>query len=65
MHNESVHEGKKPFKCNDYSRKLDSNRHIRTDHEEKKPVKCNVCDKAFSLKANLRVHIGSVPKGTT
>ena len=41
------------------------NRYIRTVHEEKKPVKCNVCDKAFSLKANLRVHIGSVHKGKT
>ena len=48
VHKESVHEGMKPFKCNNYdasfSGKLDLNSNIRTVHEEKKPVKYNVCE---------------------
>ena len=47
-HVSSVHEGKKPFKCDfcDYScsRKGDMNRHVSTVYESKKSFKCGICD---------------------
>jgi uncharacterized Zn-finger protein len=56
-HIESVHEGKKPFKCNicdvTFFQKGDLTKHGKTVHEGKKPHKCNGCDKAFSQKGSL------------
>ena len=54
-HVESVHEGKKPFKCDicDYRDALKRgqiNRHVASVHEEKKPFKCDICDYNCSQK---------------
>ena len=47
-HIESVHEGKKPFKCETceytYSQKSHLNQHVAKVHEGKKPFKCQICD---------------------
>jgi uncharacterized Zn-finger protein len=63
-HIESVHIGKKPFKCNvcdvAFSRKLNLKGHIESVHKGKKPFKCNICDAAISRKQNLKGHIESV-----
>ena len=53
-HVASVHEKKKPFKCEfcDYkfSRKGDMNKHIVSVHEKKKLFKCEICDYNFFSK---------------
>ena len=63
-HIESVHEGKKKFKCQicDYSchTKCNMNRHISIVHEENKPFDCNICEKAFSSRHSIKHHIVSV-----
>jgi uncharacterized Zn-finger protein len=45
-HIASVHEGKKPFKCNicdtSFSQKVNLKRPIVSVHEGNKPVKCNI-----------------------
>ena len=46
-HTESVHRGKKPFKCNicdaAFARKQNLIGHIESVHGEMKPFKCNAC----------------------
>ena len=58
---ESVHEGKKPFKCNicdtAFSQKQKLNGHVKSVHEGMEPFKCNICDKAFSYKHTLKGHV--------
>ena len=48
LHVVSVHEGKKPFRCNicDYSCSQKSNMksHVTYVHEGQKPFKCDICD---------------------
>jgi uncharacterized Zn-finger protein len=65
-HIESVHKGKKPFKCNicHYTCSLKHNlrKHVESVHEGKKPFKCNICDASFSQKGDLNRHIASVHK---
>ena len=47
-HIASVHEGKKPFKCDisDYScfQKSSMSEHVTSVHEGKKSFKCDICD---------------------
>ena len=63
-HIASVHEGKKPFKCDKcevyFGLKYDLNLHIASVHEGKKPFKCEICDDQFELKHELNEHIASV-----
>ena len=63
----SVHEGKKPFKCDicDYncSQKSVMNRHVASVHQEKKPFKCNICDYSCFQKKDMKKHIASVHEG--
>ena len=63
-HIASVHDGKKPFKCNiceaSFPQKQNLNIHIASVHEGKKPFKCNSCDASFVSKHGLTVHIYSV-----
>ena len=53
-HIESVHKGKKSFKCNvcdtAFSEKSNLNGHIESVHDRKKPFRCNICDSSFSEK---------------
>ena len=61
---ETVHEGKKPFKCNicdsSFIHKGDLNRHMNSVHEGKKPFKCGTWDASFTAKQNLERHIESI-----
>ena len=61
---ESVHEGKKPFKCDhSVSQKGDLKVHIKSVHEEKKPFKkVNILVMQVLLKKNLNEHIEIVHK---
>ena len=56
-HVASVHEGKKPFKCDlcGYrgSDKGNLKRHVSSVHEGNKPFKCEICDYSCSLKDNM------------
>ena len=60
LHVESVHEGKKSFKCElcDYSctRKDNMKTHVASVHEKKKPFKCEMCDYCCSLRGDLNKH---------
>ena len=66
-HMKSVHQGEKPFKCNEcdlcFSRKDKFKRHIISVHVGENPFKCDVCDKNFSQKGGLKKHILSVHEG--
>ena len=66
-HIASVHENKKPFKCNicdaNFARKPYLKGHIASVHEGKKPYKCNICDTSFTRKENLNRHIALVHEG--
>ena len=61
---QSVHEGKKPFKCNicdtGFSYKGHLNVHFESVHNGKKPFKCNICDASFSRRDSLKRHNKSV-----
>ena len=63
-HNETVHEGKKPFKCSlcsqCFTRKNGMEKHISAVHEGKKPFKCTICDKSFGRKSHMELHISAV-----
>ena len=67
IHITSVHEGKKPLKCDicDYccSPKSHMNRHIASVHEGKKPFKCDICDHSFCQKRDLNRHVASIHEG--
>ena len=45
IHNESVHEGKKPHKCSTCSRNSDLKKHTESVHDGKKSHWCSICDK--------------------
>ena len=74
----SVHEGKKPFKCDfcdeNFSQKCDLDSHIVSVHEgtnqnvgkvreSKKPLKCDICDVIFAEEYDLDSHFASVHEG--
>ena len=67
IHIDSVHEGKKPFKCNIckaiFAGKRDWNKHVASVHEEKRPFKCTICDANFAKKGNFKRHVTSVHEG--
>ena len=56
-HIESVHDKKKPFKCDisdqSYSQIFDLKKHIKSVHEKKKPFKSEICDHSFSQMSGL------------
>ena len=64
MHIASVHEGKKPFKCQicDYSctQKTDMTHHVSFVHEKKEPFKCDICSYSCFLKHDIKKHLESV-----
>ena len=59
IHVLSVHEGKKPFKCEicDYSclEKGSITRHVMLVHEEKKSFESRICDKRFTMKQTMNI----------
>ena len=61
---QSVHEGKKPFKCDicdaNFTQKPNLKQHIESDNEGKKPFKCDMCDTSFVFKHYLQGHIASI-----
>ena len=56
-HVQSVHEKKKPFKCDicDYScsNKNVLKKHVTAVHDEKQPFKFEICDKCFAHISNM------------
>ena len=64
---DSVHEGKKPFPCNQcdvsLSRADSLAKHIAEVHELYKNHQCNVCGKEYYGKFRLNEHIRSVHEG--
>ena len=56
-HVKSVHEGKKPFKCDicdyNFSQKGDMKRHVESVHERKNPFKCDICNYCCFLKPQM------------
>ena len=60
-HVESVHEGKRPHKCNvcgkSFTEKKFMLKHIDTVHEGNKPFKCESCERTFAHKGNMKKHI--------
>ena len=63
-HIESVHEKKKPFKCDicdySFSQKSDLKKHHESVHEGKRPFKCEICEKTFNRKTNMATHVAKV-----
>ena len=61
---DSVHEGKKPFKCVtcNYSCDLESSlqQHVSSVHEGKKPFKCDTCNYSSDVREELQQHVASV-----
>ena len=66
-HKKSVHEGIKPYKCNncDYetAQKAHLKKHIDSVHKGIKPFKCNMCKFEAAQEWNLNKHIESVHEG--
>ena len=60
----SVHDGKKPFKCescdNSFHLKENLQEHVTTVHEGKMPFKCDLCDYDCLSKEAMQQHIVSV-----
>ena len=60
----SIHERKKPFKCDisetKFTQKSNLNTHIATVHEEMKPFKCDTCEAKFTQKSKLNTHVATV-----
>ena len=60
MNIDSVHETKKPFKCNScdstFEQKDSLRSHTNLVHERKKPFNCNSCDSTFEDKDSLKSH---------
>jgi KRAB domain-containing zinc finger protein len=63
----SVHEGKKPFKCNicdaTFAKNSNMKNHFSAVHEGKKPFKCIICDATFSENRNMKNHFSEVHEG--
>ena len=64
VHFESVHEEKKPYKCDicDKSFPLKSvlQTHIGSVHKKKNPFKCEICDYRCSQKGDLKKHMKTI-----
>ena len=61
VHVTSVHEGKKPFKCDICSRgfgvKKTLNNYVKSVHEGNKPFKCEISDASFTHKGSFHRHV--------
>ena len=66
-HIESVHEGKRPFKCDHceliFSEKGNVKKHVSAVHEKQKPFNCGSCDSKFATKTTLKLHTDVVHEG--
>ena len=67
-HIASIHEGKKPFKCDDcndsFARKYDLKTHIKIVHE-RKWFRCYRCVQTFSSQQNMEKHIKRLHDGNS
>ena len=64
MHIDTVHEGKRPFKCDTcqttFSHRTGLNRHVENIHEKNKPFRCDICKLRFSRRNCLIRHMESI-----
>ena len=62
-HIASVHEGKKPFKCDTCDARFALMHHLKShiaSVHEKKRFNCAKCDASFTQKGHLNIHIKTV-----
>ena len=66
-HVSTIHEKKKPFKCElcnkDFTQLAHMKGHVSSVHEGKKPFECNICNSTFSQKQHMRGHVKIVHEG--
>ena len=64
---ESIHERKKPFKCEicdkSFPHKFNLNTHMSSIHEENKLIKCEVCDGSFATNSQMNKYSAYVHQG--
>ena len=67
QHVASIHEGKKPFKCDicdhSCSHKGNMKTHVASVHKVKKSFKCDICGYSCSQKGNMNSHVADVHEG--
>ena len=65
--NLSVHEGNKPYRCDDCEVSFSSQKmlldHNLSVHKKKKPYNCETCNYNFSTKSHLYKHIAAIHQG--
>ena len=66
-HIESVHEGKRPYKCDHcelrFEEKSKMKNHVSVVHDKQKSFNCGSCDAKFATKTNLKEHICQYKSG--
>lgn len=62
-HIASVHEGKRPFKCESCGATFTLKEHLKTHsyvHTKDNPHKCSLCDASFVQKQALSKHLSTI-----
>ena len=66
-HNNSVHEGKKPYQCTicgtSFGAKKNLDNHNIQVHQKRELYQCSLCDKSYPYSHSLKIHIETVHEG--